>query len=132
MKRTISSIVNIILKEYKNKIDFRFTNDEVSYCYVPEKIIYIYSKGFLYPDQNFLFDLLHEIGHIETNVAGMKRCEEEFYATQWAIKKMKKYDCEISDLRKKEFQNYIWKWREIGMKLGGKNMPSKSQLALSW
>jgi hypothetical protein len=111
MKKTLNEIINNILNEYKNEIEFRFSNEPVSYCYVPEKIIYLYSKGFLYPDTIFIFDLLHEIGHIKTNIKGMKRCEEEYYATQWAIKEMKKIGLKLPDKRKQEFQNYIWKWR---------------------
>ena len=76
--------------------------------------------------------MLHEVGHLKTNKKGMKRCEEEFYATQWAIKEMKKYKFELDQKDKQIFQNYIWQWRERGIKLKGKNMPSKEQLTLVW
>jgi hypothetical protein len=132
MQKTLNEITNNILNEHKNEIEFRFSNNPVSYCYVLEKIIYIYYKGFLYPDEIFIFDILHEIGHIKTNTKGMKRCEEEYYATQWAIKEMKKIGLKLSNKRKQEFQNYIWKWRETGIKLNAKNIPSKEQLILTW
>ena len=62
----------------------------------------------------------------------MKRCEEEFYATQWAISEMKKYNYEISDKRKDEFQKYIWKWRDTSIKLKAKTVPSREELTLKW
>lgn len=132
MKQTILEIQYDIMKQYKNVIDFRVCNQEIAYCYIPERIVYMCSNDFINPTAESLFDLLHEIGHILTNTYNMKRCEEEYYATQWAIKEMKKLEFQISHKRKKEFQNYIWKWRETGIKLKAKNMPSKEQLILEW
>ena len=37
------------------------------------------------------FTLFHEIGHIMNNQSGMRRAEEEYYATVWAINECKKY-----------------------------------------
>ena len=31
------------------------------------------------------FTLLHEIGHCENNNSKMRRCEQEYFATQWAL-----------------------------------------------
>lgn len=132
MTKILNEIMNDIINKYKNEIDFRFTNEPVSYCYVPEKIIYMYFKGFLNPDVSFIFDILHEVGHIKTNTKGMKRCEEEYYATEWAIKEIKKIGLKLPNKRKQEFQDYIWKWREIGIKLKAKKIPSKEQLILIW
>lgn len=131
MKKSLSEIQNEIINKYKDVIDLRVTTEE-AHCYVPEKIVYINGSNFLYPTNESIFDFLHEIGHIMTNTKKMKRCEEEFYATQWAIKEIKKYGLEISTKRKSEFQNYVWAWRETGMKLKGKNMPSKENLILKW
>lgn len=131
MKKSLSEIQNEIINKYKDVIDLRVTTEE-AHCYVPEKIVYINGSKFLYPTNESIFDFLHEIGHIMTNTKKMKRCEEEFYATQWAIKEIKKYGLEISTKRKSEFQNYVWAWRETGMKLKGKNMPSKENLILKW
>ena len=41
------------------------------------------------------FTLLHEIGHIETTKSYMRRCEEEYYATVWALEKCKEYGIEV-------------------------------------
>jgi hypothetical protein len=127
--------VNLVFYEIMNKnkdIQFRFTNETVPWCHIPEKIIYICCSEFSNPTVEGLFDLLHEIGHIRTNTKGMKRCEEEFYATQWAIKEMKKYGYVIPAKRKNEFQNYIWEWRERSFTFKGKNIPSKEKLTLVW
>lgn len=53
------------------------------------------------------FDLLHEIGHIETTTSNMRRCEEEYYATQWAIDRCKEYGLTIPDNIIKVYQDYI-------------------------
>ena len=43
------------------------------------------------------FDLFHEIGHIENNAGWMRRAEQEYFATAWAIGKCKEYDVGIQD-----------------------------------
>jgi hypothetical protein len=131
-KKSILQIQNGIIAEYRNTIHFRPTNEKGAYCYVPERIIYLHTDSFFNPTPSSLFDLLHEIGHIMTNKSGMKRCEEEYYATQWAISEMKKYDYMISDKRKDEFQQYIWKWRDTSIKLKAKTVPSREELTLKW
>ena len=132
MKKSVLQIQNKLMEKYKDTISFRLTNEKGAYCYVPERIIYISCDKFLNPTPSSLFDLLHEIGHIMTNKKGMKRCEEEFYATQWAIEEMKRYKYEISDNRKNVFQEYIWKWRDTAIKLKAKTVPSKEELTLKW
>ena len=53
------------------------------------------------------FTLFHEIGHIETNKCGMRRCEEEYHATVWAIEKCKEYSLEVPTRTINEYQDYI-------------------------
>jgi len=53
------------------------------------------------------FELLHEIGHIETTKSNMRRCEAEYYATQWAIDTAKEYGLTIPDKLIKFYQDYI-------------------------
>ena len=80
------------------------------------------------------FTLFHEIGHIETTTGKMRRCEEEYYATVWAIEKMKEYGIadKISDKVKKLYQDYILRERDRGVRRGGANYPTKQQLMLEW
>lgn len=127
-------IISFIWLEYFIKYNFFFDlkKGEVPYCYLKSKEIHFEQKRFDKPTSRDVFDLLHEIGHLETNKPGMKRCEEEYYATMWAIEKMKKYDFDIPQNDKAEFQEYVWKWREIGIKHKAKTIPSKKQLMLRW
>lgn len=131
-KKSPLTIQNELYEKYKNEIEFRFTSKSTPYCHVPEKIIYLRLDKFFEPTENSVFDMLHEIGHIKTNTSKMKRFEEEYYATVWAIKEAKKYKLELSQKRKDEYQNYIWDWRERSIKLKGKNIPSKEKLVLAW
>ena len=53
------------------------------------------------------FDLLHEIGHIETTKSWMRRCESEYYATKWALERVEEYGIKIPDSIIREYQEYI-------------------------
>lgn len=65
------------------------------------------------------FDLFHEIGHIETTKSGMRRAEEEYHATIWAINECKKYGVEIPAKIIKEYQDYIDMEKDRGLRRGG-------------
>ena len=80
------------------------------------------------------FTLFHEIGHIETTTSKMRRCEEEYYATMWAVKKMWEYGLSerISDSIKTLYQEYIWRERDRGIRRGGVDYPSKERLTIEW
>lgn len=66
------------------------------------------------------FDLFHEIGHIETTKSGMRRAEEEYFATVWAIEEAKKYNLDIPQKTIKEYQDYIDMEKARGIRRGGK------------
>lgn len=53
------------------------------------------------------FELLHEIGHVETTTGKMRRCEAEYYATLWALEKADEYDLDVPERIIKEYQDYI-------------------------
>jgi hypothetical protein len=80
------------------------------------------------------FTLFHEIGHIENNSSTMRRCEEEYYATVWAIAKMKQYGIadKIPKKTKSAYQAYILDERLRGIRRGGANYPTVSRLTLEW
>lgn len=69
------------------------------------------------------FDLFHEIGHIETNHSGMRRAEEEYYATAWAIDRFKEYGIPMSLRTLFVYQRYILVEIARGMRRGGKEYP---------
>lgn len=65
------------------------------------------------------FTLLHEIGHIETNKSGMRRAEQEYFATVWAIAECKKYGIEIPKKIIDDYQWYIDDEIDRGVRRGG-------------
>ena len=123
---------NVIMNDFKNEITLCFTNQEVPFCLYDIKNIYFKYEVYKNPSERDLFDLLHEIGHIQTNNIGMKRCEEEFFATQWALDNANKYKVEITSDLIDTFQDYIWTWRDGAIKRKAKNVPSKQQLKLKY
>ena len=78
--------------------------------------------------------LFHEIGHIETTKSSMRRCESEYYATVWAIEKLKEYGIldKVSDKQKNLYQNYIYRELDRGVRRGGKGYPTKKELTFEW
>lgn len=130
---------NNIMQDYKNIVYLSLTKEDVPYSIIyydyngiGKNAGYVYFKyeTIFSPKEDDLTDLLHEIGHIVTNRDKMKRCVEEYLATQWAIDHAKKYNVRFSKKRINEFQNYIYKWRETGIKHKAKNIPSKEELLL--
>lgn len=65
------------------------------------------------------FTLFHEIGHIETTKASMRRAESEYHATVWAINECKKYGIEIPAKIIKIYQDYIDWTKDRGVRRGG-------------
>ncbi len=70
------------------------------------------------------FTLLHEVGHIENNNGKMRRCEEEYYATVWAIEKCKEYGLKIPQSIINTYQRYIDIEVARGLRRGGKGYAS--------
>lgn len=66
------------------------------------------------------FTLLHEVGHIENNDGKMRRCEQEYYATIWAIEKCKEYGLKIPQASVDKYQKYIDMELARGLRRGGK------------
>lgn len=62
----------------------------------------------------------------------MRRCEEEFYATVWAIEQCKLYGIEIPEKTIEKYQRYIFNELARGVRRGGSNYPSKEQLTLQY
>ncbi len=79
-------------------------------------------------------NLFHEIGHQEMRTGRMRRCESEYYATVWAIDKLKEYGIlnRVPEKQKELYQNYIYTELDRGLRRGGKNYPTKQTLALDW
>ena len=75
------------------------------------------------------FELMHEIGHIETSKRSMRRCESEYYATLWAIRCAAEYGMQVPEKTLRDYQRYILIERERGVRRGGK-LPPASALML--
>lgn len=69
------------------------------------------------------FTLLHEIGHLETTTPSMRRCEEEYYATVWALEKCREYGIKVPEKIIKDYQDYIDMEHDRGVRRGGKLPP---------
>lgn len=74
------------------------------------------------------FDLMHEIGHIETTKSTMRRCESEFFATVWAINLAQDtYNLEIPKSIIDVYQRYINMEWDRGNRRHG-SLPKKETL----
>lgn len=76
------------------------------------------------------FDLLHEIGHIETFKSGMRRCESEYQATQWAIDRCKEYGIQVPENILIDYQLYIDTERDRGVRRHSTTLPKLELLRL--
>lgn len=65
------------------------------------------------------FTLFHEIGHIETTKSGMRRAEEEYHATVWALERCKEYGIEVPAKTIRVYQDYIDREKARGLRRGG-------------
>lgn len=124
---------NHVYLKYSKTIKISFVNknknDYWSIINKREIGLPIYIKN--HPTTWSLFAFLHEIGHIMTNKENMKRCEQEYLATDWAIKEAKIIGFDVPKNYIDTYQKYIFKWRETGLKLGGKNIPNIQHLTLA-
>lgn len=65
------------------------------------------------------FNLLHEIGHIETTTSSMRRCESEYFATVWAIVRCREYGISVPPYIIERYQAYIDMEKSRGQRRGG-------------
>ncbi len=73
-----------------------------------------------------LFELLHEIGHLETDKKGMKRAEQESEATKWQLAKMKECNLPIKRKYLRQYKDYIRMTYDRGIRRGlSKRIKSK-------
>ena len=77
------------------------------------------------------FELLHEIGHAENNDGKMRRCEQEFYATKWALEQCEALGIEVPQKTLDNYQRYIDMELARGIRRHGNNLPSKEMLTLN-
>ena len=123
---------NYLYIKYRNQMQINFVDtDQYDFgAYIELRLIEIpeYTKN--HPTEWSLFAFLHEIGHIMTNTTKMKRCEQEYRATQWAIQEAQEIGFKIPKSYINRYQEYIWNWRETSVKCHGKNIPTYEELTL--
>lgn len=112
-KRPLFIIRNELEEVFFDSGKYRLTHNcfcgdnSVAHCHTDLGVIFQSKEDFENVTPESLFDLLHEIGHLETNTDQMTRQEEESFATQWALERMKLYDFKLPKKRQKEFEEYI-------------------------
>ena len=67
------------------------------------------------------FALFHEIGHIVNNKGYLRRAEQEYYATVWAIDMFREYGLDVPERIIDNFQKYIDSEVRRGVRRGGTN-----------
>ena len=78
------------------------------------------------------FSLMHEIGHIEGSDSKARRCEDEYNATQWAIDHLADYGLDTDADIIEEYQDYIDREYDRGIRRHCKTLPPKKSLQLKY
>lgn len=127
------ALFNLILSKYRRfaYIHYEPDNNEF-YSYIMAREIVLPQRAFSHPTDWDVFAFLHEIGHVMTNTPKMKRCQQEFLATQWAINEAKMIGFIIPEKFISTYQNYIWNWRESAIKRRAKSIQTKEELTLKY
>lgn len=123
------------LKELQEEIiqEYRMTIDEHSRC---RSRMHVHPRERRickwHPKSSVLatFELLHEIGHCENNNSKMRRCEAEYYATEWALRKCNEYGVDVPQNIIDSYQRYIDRELARGLRRHGSNLPTKEELTL--
>lgn len=132
-KEQLRNLHNYLYLKYKKEMAITFeelAEDDFG-AYIQSRKIVIPNKVKNHQTEWTLFAFLHEIGHIKTNTSDMKRYEQEYLATKWALEEAKKIGFNVPTRFINTYQNYIWGWREKSIKLKGKNICRKEELTLT-
>lgn len=115
---TYIEIQNEIIKRYRVNIDTYSLCRQRMHAHVKERRICKWKQT---NSVQATFDLLHEVGHIETTKSWMRRAEQEYYATVWAIERCREYGIKIPLKVWERYQNYIIREADRGYRRGGRN-----------
>ena len=134
MKKSLIEIQNEVILEYGIDIcdGSKCANDwQRTHAHIKERRVCKWKQA---ASIQSTFTLFHEIGHIETTKRTMRRCESEYYATKWAVEKMREYGLldKIPERTKRLYQEYIWRELDRGLRRGGCGLPTKEQLTINW
>lgn len=93
-----------IVRKYRIKLDPNSTCYTRTHAHPKERRVCKWTYKNSLPNT---FTLFHEIGHVETHESWMRRSEQEYYATIWAIDRWHEYGLDISEKLLYKYQNYI-------------------------
>lgn len=132
-RKQLVNLHNYLYVTYKNKMNISFVDvaEDDFGAQINNRVVKLPNCIKTNPTEWSLFAFLHEIGHVLTNKSDMKRCQQEFLATQWAIKEAKRIGFDVPPSYIKTYQDYIWKWRDKGIKCGAKQIPTCDELTLT-
>ena len=129
-KEKLKALHNNLYLKYKWNFTLEFADTDGFYSYIISKRIIIPRSVKTHQTEWSLFAFLHEIGHIMTNTPEMKRCTQEYLATQWALDEAKRIGFNVPKSYIKTYQDYIWGWRNRAIKLKAKVVPAEDELRL--
>ena len=123
---------NDLIKKYRIKLDPYSKCRSRTHVHVKQRRICKWKHA---ASAEATFTLLHEIGHCENNSSkilnrGMRRCEEEYYATQWALDKCKELGIKVKDKTIEDYQSYVYRELARGLRRGGVDYPTKEEMRL--
>lgn len=127
MKKNLKEIQQDIIKEYRVTIDENSKCWSRTHVHVKQRRI---CKWHQKSSVASIFTLLHEIGHCENNNHFMRRCEQEFYATQWALDKCRELQIDVPDSIIQKYQKYVYMELERGLRRHGSGYPSREEMKL--
>lgn len=121
-------IQNEVIKKYKIDIcdGTKCNNDwQRTHAHIKERKVCKWTQANSFAST---FTLFHEIGHIENNKANMRRVEQEYYATLWAIQRCNEYNLEVPKKTVERYQRYIDRTLARGVRRGGQNYKKNYKL----
>lgn len=111
-EKRCDSLVDMIIARYKHKYKFLSTKETTAFCCIESKEIYIPEMYREYPSLVYVFDVLHEVGHLETNTLDMETYQMEYLATVWALNAASKARIYVEPMTIANYQRYICDWRD--------------------
>lgn len=122
---TYKDIQQIVIKRYRIILDEHSLCWGRTHAHVKERRV---CKWHPASSMQATFKLLHEIGHIETTTGGMRRCESEYHATQWALRRAAEFGLDVPEKIIKKYQDYIDTELDRGKRRGGSRYPASLKL----
>ena len=113
---TLKEIQDEVIKKYRIKLNEHSDCWGRMHAHVKQRMICKWKQT---NSIRATFDLLHEVGHIETTKSWMRRAESEYYATMWAIYRCREYGIKIPKKLFNLYQKYIDMEIDRGIRRGG-------------